>query len=138
MLFFWVPGYQNKRLESVLHIADLVWCVMLRNRVAVVVQALVNENLDFADKTKCLETALVSANKLLTELGMSPQEVVQEGSLQDQEGCDKPVQLVVNVTDAKGEFNNQARIIILWHYVAQLQVYFSPVAHLKHFQFVMD
>lgn len=90
-------------------------------------QALVNENLDYKDKTKKLEVALSTANIILAGRGIAPQKVPE--SCQEEPSGDT-VQLVVTVTDTQRSLNAETRVIFLWHYVTQMLVSFLHCIHL--------
>jgi hypothetical protein len=91
---------------------------------------MVNQILDYQDKTERLEAALESANKRLTDRGVSPENVPDE---EDSEGevAEGPVQLVVNVGDPQRTLTAEIRVIFLWHYATQLLVRY-PYKFLHH------
>jgi outer membrane murein-binding lipoprotein Lpp len=88
------------------------------------VQALVNENLDYEDKTKNLEAVIssvgdASGNKR-ADVAKNPTDAILDKARQP------PVKLVLNITSDDAQavraFNAETRVLILWHHVAQLQV----------------
>ena len=87
---------------------------------AVWLQALVNENLDYEDKTERLEAALAAANGKLARRDVTPRKL-REGS-DEMESSEAPVQLLVRVCDSQRALIVEARIIVLWYYVSQLLV----------------
>lgn len=88
--------------------------------ISVLLQALVNENLDYQDKTHRLEGALTAANKLLASSGAPPQTI--EDQKPARAAPEQHVKLVVHVTDSEQAKTAEGRLMCLTYWLVQLQV----------------
>lgn len=83
-------------------------------------QALVNENLDYEDKTRDLEAALSSARGTLAARGICPQNIPDASP--QKRSSDTSVKMVIRVADTQRTVKAETRVIFLWYYVTQLLV----------------